>query len=419
MPFEGAQKFEFYKCIGSPKLVVAPMVDQSELAWRILCRRHGADLCYTPMLHAQNFATDRKYRANNFHFEKRQDDRPLIGQFCANDPGVLLSACELVLPHCDGIDLNLGCPQTVARHGHYGAYLQDEWELIHSMIRTLRMNLNVAVSCKVRIFDDVSRSIDYAKMLESSGCQLLAVHGRTREQKGINTGVASWSHIRFIKESVNIPVIANGNIQFYSDIDRCFQETGADAVMTAEGNLHNPYLFDNVQPPVWEPLFEYLDIVQDVPTPVSFVRGHLFKVLHHLLFCPDVREQLAVAENLEQFRHVVDEVRNRFVCMRLSMIDRSLQLLPFPHWICQPYVRPSSYNLVAESEQLEQMRRNFRISQHEKIRELASECGLSRKQVKKLGRNPHAKLRQFSEISDCRCGNTKVSFLKEKRNENL
>ena len=90
---------QLYNAIGQPKTIVAPMVDQSELAWRILSRRYGAQLCYTPMFHAKLFATQEKYRNSMWttNLDGNKDlDRPLIVQFCANDPDYLLQAAKLI-----------------------------------------------------------------------------------------------------------------------------------------------------------------------------------------------------------------------------------------------------------------------------------------------------------------------------------
>jgi tRNA-dihydrouridine synthase 1 len=119
-----AKGFEFYeKALGKAKFVVAPMVDASELAWRVLARRYGAQLCFTPMWHSGVFIRDERYRIEAL--QTCPEDRPLIVQFCANNPDTFKKAVEFTLKmiDCDAIDLNIGCPQIIAKRGHFGKML--------------------------------------------------------------------------------------------------------------------------------------------------------------------------------------------------------------------------------------------------------------------------------------------------------
>lgn len=277
----------FYESIGSPKFVLAPMVDQSEFAWRMLSRSFlpptSKDLlAYTPMLHARMFTETAKFRDS--HFQPLRSslvahpdpttlrpqpsslyldgnpsiDRPLFTQFCANDPDELLQAARFVAPFCDAVDLNLGCPQGIARRGKYGAFLQEDQELIYALINKLHKNLDVPVTAKIRILETKEKTLEYARNVLNAGASILTVHGRHRDQKGHKTGLADWSVIRYLREQLpkETVLFANGNILRREDIDRCLEATGVDGVMSAEGNLYDPAIFSDA-PTVGEEGREY------------------------------------------------------------------------------------------------------------------------------------------------------------------
>lgn len=119
----------------------------------------------------------------------------------------------------------------------------DNKPLIHALVSKLATNLSIPVSCKIRIHEQLEETVRYARMLQDAGCSVLAVHGRTRDQKNGRTSRADWDVIRAVKEAVSIPVIANGNIRWLGDVYECLRLTGVDGVMSAEALLENPALF--------------------------------------------------------------------------------------------------------------------------------------------------------------------------------
>lgn len=347
------------------------------------------------MINSKHFGSIRNktFRELNFSILNGEEgneklDRPLVVQFCGNDPQQVLESAKILEPYCDAVDINLGCPQDIAKRGYYGAYLQDDWDLIYRIINTLHTNLNIPVTAKFRVFPDVEKTVEYAKMLERAGAQILTCHGRTREQRGVNTGLADWAKIKAVKEAVSVPVFANGNILYYSDIETCLKATGADAVMSAEGNLYNPALFrpslfatDLDLPekgnkdidislehlPITDLALEYLEIVKQQKTPTDWgaVKGHLFKLLRPgFATAVDLRTKMSkvpnpkgkpgsendMASGLEAYELIVRELKERLQAdMKAAEgtdagrvhIDPSTGVRFVPHWLSQPYFRPA------------------------------------------------------------------------------
>jgi tRNA-dihydrouridine synthase 1 len=226
------------------------MVGASELAFRLLCRRYGADVCYTPMMSARAFAQDESYRAAEF--QTCPWDRPLVCHFSANCPEDFAAAARAAVPYCDAIDLNLGCPQRTAYVGHFGSYLLDpkDRELVCDMIRAAvaATNNELPVCCKIRLLDTVEESTELCRQLERAGVSWIAVHARYRASwerhgPGARDGPALLDQVAVIKKKVGIPIIANGNVVSFRDVEANLTLTGADAIMSAEGILDNPALF--------------------------------------------------------------------------------------------------------------------------------------------------------------------------------
>jgi hypothetical protein len=94
------------------------------------------------------------------------------------------------------------CPQAIAKRGNYGSFLMDDLPLVQKIVSTLSASVSVPVACKIRMFPSIEKTVEYAKMLEGAGCQLLAVHGRTRDQKSCRL-TADWNVIKAVKEAVS------------------------------------------------------------------------------------------------------------------------------------------------------------------------------------------------------------------------
>lgn len=238
--------YDFWRKIGSPQYVVAPMVDNSDLAFRMQTRKYGATLVYTQMLNANSFVNSKECRNNLF--QTCPEDKPLVAQLAGCDPQMILKAARYVEGRCDAVDMNFGCPQGIAKRGRYGAFLMEELELLDDIVRTLVEGLSIPVTCKTRIYHDFDRTIRLCETLYNAGAYALTIHGRTREEKGQFICKADWDTLKRIKDhfrqkDVPIPIIANGGIENMDDVLRCLEYTGCDAVMTSEGILENPALF--------------------------------------------------------------------------------------------------------------------------------------------------------------------------------
>jgi len=352
--------------------VLAPMVDQSDLPFRLQCRKYGTNLCFTPMIHAKLYATNKTYRKK---FTLRQDcpeDRPLIAQLCGSDVNHMLYTAQAVAPYCDAIDINCGCPQSIARRGLYGAFLLEQEQVLLTAVRHLLQHLTVPLTVKVRLLPgapdtqqerdaealldeaerdriqrdrSVERSLSLYQKLVDAGIHMLTIHGRTRFQKGVGTGKADWDAIRQVVDQLGdrIPILANGSMGSQEEVRECLAATGCDGAMSSEAILEYPPLFAGMvlyddavaaaaangrhaPPPPPPPrvgrlplAMEYMDLaaqyephVNGQGSGVKCIRVHVHRFLHaDLQLHTDLRKHLVEASTVQELRRACELLSER------------------------------------------------------------------------------------------------------------
>lgn len=251
--------------------ICAPMVRYSKLPFRMLVRKYGCDLVHTPMIVSDSFVKSAK--ARDVEFTTCKGDRPLVVQFAANNAKDFADAAELVAPYADAVDLNCGCPQSWAMAEGYGAHLIGRPELVVDMVRQAKARSGLPVSIKIRVHSDLSKTVELARRAEHAGVSWITVHGRTPSQRAEPVNLEA---IKLAKQSVGVPVVANGDIRSESDVIRVQQATGVNGVMAARGILENPAMYAGYDHTPLQCVQDWVDI--SLGTGVTFTQFH-----HHLM----------------------------------------------------------------------------------------------------------------------------------------
>ena len=225
------------------RLVLAPMAGVTDLAFRRICREHGAALTVTEMVSTKALCyQDRKTPRL---LELAPDEHPAAAQIFGHEPETMAEGARIALEKsgCDIIDINMGCPAPKIAGNGDGSALMRDLPLASRVIEAVVKAVNVPVTVKFRKgWDEKSvNCVEFARMAEQSGAAAIAVHGRTRAQQ--YSGCADWDAIRAVRQAVSIPVIANGDVFSPEAAVRILKFTGADMAMIGRGSFGNPWLF--------------------------------------------------------------------------------------------------------------------------------------------------------------------------------
>ncbi|XP_077194293.1 tRNA-dihydrouridine(20a/20b) synthase [NAD(P)+]-like isoform X2 [Paroedura picta] len=291
---------------GNTVKICAPMVRYSKLAFRTLVRKYNCDLCYTPMIIAADFV--RSVKARHSEFTTNQGDRPLIVQFAAKEAQVLADAACIVSPFADGVDINCGCPQRWAMAEGYGACLINRSEVVQEMVKHVRNQVEnpmFSVSVKIRIHNDLQRTVDLCRKAEAAGVSWITVHGRNAEERH---QPVHYDAIKIIKQSVSVPVVANGDMKSLKDVENVHQITGTDGVMVARGLLANPAMFAGYEETPLKCIQDWVNIALEHGTPFTCFHHHLMYMMERITS----KQEKKIFNVLSSTSAVVDYLRENY-----------------------------------------------------------------------------------------------------------
>ncbi len=227
-------------------VLLAPMEDVSDIPFRLICKRLGADIMYTEFVNSEGLIRQNEKTHRKMMF--LDEERPMAIQIYGGEVSSMEGATKLAEAMSpDFIDINCGCwVKNVAMRGA-GAGLLRDLQKMEKIARTVVDATELPVTLKTRLGWDAEsiRILEVAKMCEDAGIQALTVHCRTRKQG--HRGDVDWSWIGRLKETVSIPIIANGDITTPEHAKYLFHKMGADAVMIGRGAIENPWIFGEIK----------------------------------------------------------------------------------------------------------------------------------------------------------------------------
>lgn len=318
--------------LGERPVLLAPMEDVTDIAFRLMCKRFGADMVYTEFVSAD--ALIRNVSKTQQKLNVSDEERPVAIQIYGKEVGPMVEAAQICEEaHPDVLDINFGCPVKKVAGKGAGAGMLRNIPLMLEITREVVKAVKLPVTVKTRLGWDADHRIivELAEQLQDCGIAALSIHGRTRAQ--MYTGEADWTLIREVKQNprMTIPIIGNGDVVTAEQCKQRFDETGVDGVMIGRGSIGRPWIFREVKHYLTtgellpkEPFTWYLDILKqqvlqsverlDERRGILHIRRHLaatslFKGISDF---KQTRVAMLRAETVSDLFRIMDEIPERF-----------------------------------------------------------------------------------------------------------
>ena len=295
------------------KAILAPMSGATDVSFRVLTKRYGAAMTYTEFVSSAGLMHENEKTLRLIQTSKEED---VIGvQIFGKEVEEIAGAAEMLQNTFDVIDINCGCPAMKVIKAGSGSELMKDPQKIGKMVNKTVSAVNKPVTIKIRkgIDEKHVNALEVAKIAEDAGASAITVHGRTQKQQ--YSGKADWDIIKKIKESVNIPVVGNGDITSPEIFKQKLEESGVDAIMIGRATLSNPYIFRQIEDYIKtgsyekkngvEQFFEYLEITRKFDVVFDVIKNHAMWLTKGIRGGAEIRRQITTCRNLRELEDIM------------------------------------------------------------------------------------------------------------------